>query len=110
VSRNYIFTGSVPYEQVSMYINACEVCVVPKRPLKSGYSPLKLYEYMACGKPVIASRLDVFEVLEQINSGLLVNPEDPNEFSTAVLQLLSDPYLREKMGFNGRNYVQRSQS
>lgn len=110
VSRNYIFTGSVPYGQVSMYINACEVCVVPKRPLKSGYSPLKLYEYMACGKPVIASRVDGFEVLEQINSGLLVNPEDPKEFSTAILQLLSDPYLREKMGFNGRNYVQKSQS
>ncbi len=110
VADKFIFTGSVPYEKVPIYINASSICVVPKKPLKSGYSPLKLYEYMACGKSIIASKVDGFELLEKINCGLLVNPENSVEFSNAVIKLLSDSYLRNKMGIQGRDYVEKHQS
>ena len=67
------FTGIVSYMHVPLYINASDICVVYKKPIKSGFSPLKLYEYMACGKPVVASRLEGFEILEQQKAGILVN-------------------------------------
>ncbi len=110
VSANVIFTGSVPYEEVPLYINAGDVCVVPKKPFRGGYSPLKLCEYMACEKPVVATRTDGFEILEENNAGLLVNPEDSQEFAQAVVKLLQDPEIRKQMGENGRKCVVKNHS
>lgn len=109
-SDQFIFPGSVPYKQVPLYINASDVCVAPKRPLISGYSPQSFYEYLACGKPVIATRTHGFELLEENNAGLLVNPENPQEFANAVIKLLQDESLRNQMGKNGRKYVVENHS
>ena len=105
VLDKFIFTGGVPYEMVPIYINASDICVVPKKPMKSGYSPLKLYEYMACGKPIIATRTNGFEFLEEENAGILINSENPVEFSNSILMLLGNPELMTNMGNNGRKYV-----
>ena len=105
VLDKFIFTGKVPYEKIPLYINASEICVVYKKPFKSGFSPLKLYEYMACGKPVVASNVDGFEILEQLKAGSLVKPEDANELAKAIIKLLKDRQLREIMGRNGIEYV-----
>lgn len=110
VSDNFIFTGAIPYKKVPQYINASDICVVYKKPLKSGYSPLKLYEYMACGVPVVASRLSGFEILEESKSGILVEPENPKKLAKAIIKLLKDKKLREKMGDYGRNYVVKHHS
>ncbi|MCK4491014.1 MAG: glycosyltransferase family 4 protein [Candidatus Altiarchaeales archaeon] len=110
LEANFIFTGTVPYREVPGYINASDVCVVPKKPLKSGYSPLKLYEYMACGKPVIASRISGFEILEQNNAGILVEPENPRDLAKAIIKLLEDDMLGDEMGRNGREYVVETHS
>ena len=110
VADKFIFTGQVPYEDVPKYINASDVCVVYKIPLKSGYSPLKLYEYMACGKPVVASKVEGFEILEQNKAGILVEPENPEELAKVIIKLLKDEKLRKKMGKNGRKYVVKNHS
>jgi glycosyltransferase involved in cell wall biosynthesis len=110
VSDKFIFTGRVPYEQVPLYINASDLCIIPKRPMKSGFSPLKLCEYMACEKPVIATRTSGFELIEEYNTGLMVNPENPQEFASAAIELLHNPELRKKMGQNGRGYVLENRS
>lgn len=110
VSDKVIFTGMVPYQNVPYYINASDVCVVPKLPLKSGYSPLKLCEYLACEKPVIASRLNGFEILEEHQMGLLVPPEDEVALAQAIVRMLKDYSLREEMGKNGRQYVVKHRS
>jgi len=110
VSDKVIFTGMVPYQNVPYYINASDVCVAPKLPLKSGYSPLKLCEYLACEKPVIASRLNGFEILEEHQMGLLVPPEDEVALAQAIVKLLKSFSLREEMGKNGRQYVVKHRS
>jgi len=110
VSDKCIFTGNVPYEKVPLYINMADVCIVPKKILGFGYSPLKLYEYMACGKPVVATKTAGFEILEKYNAGLLVNPENPEEFSNAIIKLLLNRKLGEQMGANGRELVVREYS
>ena len=110
IAHNVILTETVPYEIVPEYINISDVCVVLKRKMSSGYSPLKLYEYMACGKPVIATNTAGFEILEQYNTGILVNPEDSQELASALVKLLQDKQLREQMGVNGRELVVREYS
>lgn len=99
------FTGMVPYDDVPRYVNASDVCVVYKTPMGYGYSPLKLYEYMACGRPVVASDTDGFEILEESEAGVLVEPENPDALADELVELLRDEPLRETMGENGREYV-----
>lgn len=109
VSNSFIFTGSIPYNKVPLYINASDVCVAPfikERNSKIGLSPLKLYEYMACGKPVVASAISgVSEVLEFSNGGILVIPENPELLANAIVTLLENDTLRKRLGSDGFHYV-----
>ena len=105
-----VFTGMVPYQKVSLYINAGDVCTSLKAVSRSGMSPLKLYEYLACGKPVVASRVSGFEILEDIGSGILVEPRDTTTTSATIIKLLKNQELRKQMGENGRKYVVEYQS
>ena len=113
ISDKFIFTGFIPYENVPLYINASDVCVAPfveERGERTGVSPLKLCEYMACEKPVVASAISGLEILESYNAGILVLPESPQELANAIIRLLQDPELRKKMGENGRKYVVENRS
>ena len=109
IGRNIIFTGTVPYENVPEYINVSDICVAPfirERNEKIGLSPLKIYEYLACEKPVVASNIrGVGNLLESSNSGISVIPDNPNELAKAIIKLLNDKQLREQMGKNGREMV-----
>ena len=111
---NFIFTGRVPYEDVPKYINASDVCVAPfikERNERTGLSPLKLYEYLACGKPVVGSDVGgVGDFLEGYNAGVAVKPENLKELANATVKLLQDDELREKMGKNGREIVVKEHS
>jgi len=113
VSANLIFTGDVPYREVPVYINASDVCVAPftlERNERMGVSPLKLCEYMACQKPVVTSRLDGLEIVEENTAGCLVEPNSVQELATAIIKLLQDKELRSHMGENGGRYVRENQS
>ena len=101
-------TGVIEHEKVPLYISACDVCLLLKKPLSSGYSPLKLYEYMGCERPVVASAVKGFECLEKEKAGILVNQTDPEEVADAVIMLLRDKILRKEMGKRGREYVVRN--
>ncbi|MDY6833878.1 MAG: glycosyltransferase family 4 protein [Chloroflexota bacterium] len=105
VIDNFTFTGAIQYERVPLYISASDVCVVPKKPMRSGYSPLKLYNYMACAKPVIATKTEGFAALDEYSCGLLVNPSILEELAAAIVRLFQDTELRKQMGENGRRYV-----
>ncbi len=109
VSDKFIFTGIVPYEEVHLYINSSDICVVPRPPIKG--SPLKLCEYMACEKPVIASDIDgVREILDESKSGICVLPKSSHELAKAIIDLLRNPESRENMGKNGRRYIVKNRS
>lgn len=68
--------------------------------------PVKLFEYMDAGLPVVVSDIPIWrEIVEDADCGLLVDPEDPKAIAQAVLQLLSDHKLSETFGENGRRAV-----
>jgi len=104
LTDKFIFINRVPYEEVPKYANAFDVCVILKKRDIPG-SPLKLWEYMACGKPVIATNTQDFRVLEEYNAGIVVDSEKTEEVADAIITLLKNKELREEMGKNGRKYV-----
>ena len=109
VSDRFIFTGAKPYTSVPLYINASDLCVAPfikERNIKVGFSAIKLYEYLACGKPVIASDIEeVRRLLQESKAGICVGPESPGELANAIVGLLRDSKTRDRMGESGRRYV-----
>lgn len=110
----FTFTGQVPSEFVPKYINASDICVAPfvrERNEKIGLSPLKLYEYMACGKPVVGSNISgVGDLLEGSKTGVSFTPGNYVELSNNILYLLQNDELRKKMGLNGIKLVSRKYS
>ncbi len=106
LENDFIFTGAVDYELVPKYINVSDVCVALKAHLKSGYSTLKMYEYLACGKPVVASNEHgLGDVLEKTVTGISVNREDFGDVANAIVKLIRNKELRGNMGENGRKLV-----
>jgi glycosyltransferase involved in cell wall biosynthesis len=109
VEKSIIFTGMIPYENVNLYINSSEICIAPRVGLyveKIGASPLKLCEYMACGKPVIASNISgIVELLKNSGGGITIGPENPNDLAMSIISLLRNDDLRRQMGELGYKYV-----
>jgi len=114
VADRFVFTGVVAYDRVPVYINASDICAAPfilARNEKIGLSPLKLYEYMACGKPVVASAIrGVADVLEASEGGIPVPPENPEALAEAISKLLENPESRTEMGSRGLSYVTENYS
>ncbi len=107
ITDKFIFTGRVPYGEVPIYINSSDLCVVLKKKFPIGYSPLKLYEYMACGKAVLATKISGLDIIEKYNAGLTVNPKNPQEVANAIIKLLNNSKLREQMGNNSLKVVMK---
>jgi glycosyltransferase involved in cell wall biosynthesis len=109
LSDKFTFTGRTLYENVPLYINAADVCVAPfikERNSKIGLSALKTYEYLACGKPIVASNISgVRDLIESSGGGISIAPENPEELAAAVVKLLLDENTRILMGDKGRRYV-----
>ena len=105
------FVGQVPYEDVARYISACDICVGPftrERNERIGGSPMKVYEYVACGRPVVISRLaGVGDWVERERLGLLAEPDSPHEFAEKMTQVLNDAAWLEAMKTRGPEAVAR---
>jgi len=102
--QRFIFTGMVNYEEIPFLINIANICVAPfisKRNQKTGVSPLKIFEYMACGKPVVASRIQGLEFIEDEGVGCLIEPEDVEGLEKALYDLIKEPKKRIRMGQKG---------
>ena len=101
-----IFTGSVAHERVPALLDACDILVAPHVPLADGSeffgSPTKVFEYMAMGKAIVASRLaQIGEVLA--DKALLVEPGNVRELTAAILKLVESSELRARLGSEARN-------
>lgn len=102
-----IFTGSIPHTQVPEMLSIADVAVVPSAPVsaKGGGTgtPLKLFEYMAAGKAIVATALnEAAEVVQDGYNGLLVEPGNADRFAEIILTLLGDPAERLRLGHNAR--------
>ena len=97
--------GPVEYDCVPSYVNACDILVAPynvrgtSRSKKGIGSPLKVLEYMACGKPAIGSDLaQVADLIDDGKNGLLFPQGDAASLASAIVTLAQNRELREEMG------------
>jgi len=105
------FVDHVPTSEVPRVMKACDVCTIPwPRTEFSAYytSPLKLFEYMAAGVPIVASDLpSLREILRHGENAWLVQPGDPPALAEGIRTLLSDQSLAEQLAKAARRDVQK---
>jgi glycosyltransferase involved in cell wall biosynthesis len=106
---NVVFAGFVPNGILPRYLAAADVLVMPhsRRDPSIGWtSPLKLFEYMAAARPIVASSHAVFEsVLAHGRNCLLVAPDDPTALAACVTAVLEDEDLAARLGRGARDDV-----
>jgi glycosyltransferase involved in cell wall biosynthesis len=109
VSPRVEFIDPVPYEEVPLYINSFDICLLPivkRQGWYAGISPLKLKEYLACGQPVIVSNVrGESQLLKQIGAGIHYEAGNPNDLADKVCTILKDEHLARRIGENGLRYV-----
>jgi glycosyltransferase involved in cell wall biosynthesis len=71
----------------------------------SWMSPLKIFEYLAQGKPVVSSDLPVLREVLNEEVAILCRPDDRDQWAQAICRLTADPHLREQLGSAGREHV-----
>ncbi|MBN2518217.1 MAG: glycosyltransferase family 4 protein [Candidatus Altiarchaeota archaeon] len=102
LDRNlFEFRDHIPYTKVADYLNAVDICLMPF-PETEHYSkymsPLKMFEYMASKRPIIATDLPTIrEILEDGKTAILVRPGDPKDLAEAEKILISDKGLRARL-------------
>jgi glycosyltransferase involved in cell wall biosynthesis len=108
IEADVMFTGQVPQAEVPNFIAASDIGVSPVPPLSffKLSSPIKMFEYMAMGKPVVANEEipEHKEVLEGSGGGILV-PFTAEAFASAIIQLLDNPEQAAEMGQQGKEWV-----
>lgn len=112
-----IFTGAVPHAAMPAYLASADIGVAPFEvgahgPLALGFfwSPLKMFEYMASGLPVVAPAVDrIPSLVSHEREGLLYHPARPGALG-AALERLADPALRQAMGEAARARAVREYS
>ena len=103
------FTGWVPPSDLPARLASLDVAVAPYPELPNFYfSPLKVYEYMAAGLPIVASRVgQIAELIEHEVNGLLCPPGDASALAGAIDRLQREPDLRSRLGRAARVTISR---
>jgi glycosyltransferase involved in cell wall biosynthesis len=98
VERYVVFRGEADYFSIPKFYEGADICVFPSRHEAFG---IVILEAMASGKPVVASNGGGFpEIISDGENGILVKPGDPEAFAEAILTLLRNDKLRNRLSRN----------
>ncbi len=106
--RNTEFLPSQPKAAMPDFYAAADACLVPlkKRDVFRYNIPSKMFEIMACARPIIlGAEGQARQLLDEANAGIAVEPENALAYCNAIEQLAGDPALSERFGKNGRAHV-----
>ena len=105
VSDRVRITGAVPRTAIPSLVRSMDICVQPAA--TAWASPLKLFEYMAAGKAIVApNQANLREVLTHGSDALLFEPGVPEEMCAAVAQLAKERTMRVEMGQQARQRLE----
>jgi glycosyltransferase involved in cell wall biosynthesis len=105
---NVIFWPGVSREQVPALYRSADLCLVPLRsvPLFRSFIPSKMFEILACGRPIVASvEGEAAEVLTASGAAVVLPPEDAEALCCAIARLADDPRHRAELAAHGRPFV-----
>jgi len=97
VDQHVLFTGFVPAEDVPLYLDLVDICVIPGS--NSHCSPMKLFEYMAMARPIVLPKYQpLLDTISDEKEGLFFEPHDSEELRKQLLLLIDSELLRNKLG------------
>ena len=102
------FLGHVTADRRQAVLSAIDIACLSAtadRNLEQGASPLKVRDYAAMGRAILASRLPGLEAIEQAGAAVLCNPDDPEDMARQVVVLADDAIRRQKLGEASRAYA-----
>jgi glycosyltransferase involved in cell wall biosynthesis len=104
VADRVILAGAVSYANVPRYVKAMDICVIPAA--NAYRSPIKLFEYMAMGKPVVApDHQPIVRVMRSGESGITFRAGDSGDLRAALASLVENRERREELGSKARSHV-----
>lgn len=107
--RNVTFLDAQPHDRMPLLLGAADICLVPLRkvPVFEGALPSKMYEIMACARPMILGvDGEARQLIEQeAGAALYVEPENASALVSAILHLREHPDLAELLGQKGLSFV-----
>jgi glycosyltransferase involved in cell wall biosynthesis len=114
---NLHFTGFVPYNTIPKYLSASDVLVMPYERdaedpggrIQANYMcPMKMFEYMASGRPIVASSLDqIKEILRDGENAILCDPADVGGILKSIEIALDNKELAQKIARNAQDEVKK---
>lgn len=108
--NNVLILGQKSHKEIPIYLKAADVLVLPnsaKEDISKSYtSPLKMFEYMASGRPMVAS--DISSIREVLNNknAILVSADDPDGLKSGIDKLLNDASFGEELANQARRDVE----
>lgn len=107
--RNVIMAGRKPHTEIPKWLCAADVLLLPNSGCEAisrlYTSPMKMFEYMAAGKPIVASRLpSIIEILNEANAEL-VESDNPRSFAEGILRLKNEPARAERLAEQAKKDV-----
>jgi glycosyltransferase involved in cell wall biosynthesis len=107
LGKSVVFAGRVAHEDVPGALAAMDVAVAPYGGGQElGFLPIKLFEYMAAGRPTVAADVGrIAELVEDGRTGLLYPPGDPAALAARIETLLADPERARSLGAAARERV-----
>lgn len=103
------FVGRVPHRDVVRYLSSADICVAPEpaNPYNDRSTMIKIMEYMAVGKPIVAFDLTEHR-MSSTNAALYAKPNNERDFADQIGRLMDDPALGAKLGALGRARVEQT--
>lgn len=105
---NVLFLPSVTKKEMAEVYASADVCLVPLRdiPLFKTFIPSKMFEIMACGRPIIASVAgEAAEILAKSGGAIVTPPENVDMIVQAIHTLVNNPALVQQLGESGHDYA-----
>lgn len=100
------FAGFQPRQAIPDLIRQFDIALQPQ--VVPYASPLKVFEYMGCGRAIVApDRPNIREILDDGASALLFDPDEPGALWRAIRRLAGDPELRERLAEGARQTLER---
>jgi len=109
IAEHVLFLPPVPHAEVPRHMSLADICLLPLDTTEIEALPTKFFEYLACGKPVLAtSSIAVSRILHESGAGVFVqDPRNTDEIARAIVGLLSDQGARQLMGKRAREYARQ---
>jgi glycosyltransferase involved in cell wall biosynthesis len=98
--------GFVEHDRLPQFLQKARVCILPQDRSLGGRLSFKLLEYMASGRPVVATNVDESFPLKESGAGI-VTEIDAEAMAEAVIRLLDDDRLAEELAKKGMEYTRK---